>query len=115
MDPQDLLSFDDLRKVFRAWTVVACMDGGTADHAGHFFLSNVRRRAGSGVGPGQSLQRRGVVLVNSDQDVRLVVADSVRRVGSNTLTTATTENMLRNTEQLFANYRRWLLRDLEEL
>lgn len=117
VDPQDLSSFDDLRKVLRAWTVIACMDGGTADSAGHFFLGDVagRRRAGSGGGPGQSLLRRGVALVSSEQDVRLVVADSVRRVSSGTLTTVTMENMLRDTEQLLATYRRWLLRDLEDL
>jgi hypothetical protein len=117
VDPQDLPSFDDLRKLLRAWTVIACMDGGPADQAGHFFLGDVagRRRAGSGAGRGQSLQRRGVALVHKEQDVPLVVAGSVRRMATSTLTAVTVENMLRDTEPLLATYRRWRMRDVEDL
>lgn len=116
VDPHTLLSYDDLRQVLRAWMVISCMDGGPSDHAGHFFLGDIasRRRAGSGSGRGQSLQRRGMALVPTDQDLSLI-ADSVRRVSRNVLTPLTIENILEEAEPMFATYRRWLLNDPEEL
>jgi hypothetical protein len=36
-------------------------------------------------------------------------------VARNTLTTVTVEKMLKETEPLLANYRRWIMRELEEL
>jgi hypothetical protein len=116
VDPHDLPSFDDLRAILRAWMVIACMDGRSSDHAGHFFLGDVvgRRRAGSGAGRGQWLPRRGIALVPTDRDRTLVVADSVRRVSQSILTSVTIENILEVVEPTFAAYRRWLLSDLEE-
>lgn len=116
VDPHDLPSFDDLRGMLRAWMVIACMDGRSSDHAGHFFLGDVvgRRRAGSGAGRGQWLQRRGIALVLTERDRTLLVADSARRVSRGILTPVTAENILEVTEPAFATYRRWLLSDSED-
>jgi hypothetical protein len=117
VDPRDLLSYDDLRQFLRAWTVFSCMDGGPSDHAGHFFLGDIagRRLAGSGAGPGQSLQRRGVALVPKDQDVSLFIADSVRRVSRSILTLVAAEDVLVAAQPIFAHHRKWLSQDQEEL
>ncbi len=116
VDPKDVPSFDDLRQLLRAWMVIACMDGGPSDHASHFFLGDVagRRRAGSGNGRGQFLERRGIALIPADQDLSLVVADSVRRVRREILTPVSVDNILRAVEPVFATYRRWLLSDAED-
>jgi hypothetical protein len=117
VDPKDLPSFDDLRQLLRAWMVIACIDGGPSDHASHFFLGDIagRRRAGSGTGAGQSLKRRGVALIPEEQDLSLLVADSVLRVSRDVLTPVAVENILRAVEPMFATYRRWLLSDAEDL
>ena len=117
VNPRDLPSFDDLRQLLRAWMVIACMDGGSSDHAGHFFLGDIagRRLAGAGSGRGQSLQRRGVALVPGEQDLSLLIADSVRRVSRSILTPVTAENILMEAEPMFSAYRRWLENDLEDL
>jgi hypothetical protein len=117
VDSHALLSYDDLRQLLRSWMVISCMDGRPSDHAGHFFLGDIagRRRAGSGSGRGQSLQRRGVALVPTARDLSLLVADSVRRVSRSVLMPLTTEDALEEIEPIFASYRKWLLSDLEEL
>jgi hypothetical protein len=117
VDPRDLLSYDDLRQFLRAWMVISCMDGSPSDHAGHFFLGDIagRRRAGSGAGHGQSLHRRGIALIPTEEDLPLLVADSVRRMGRNVLTLLTLDNIIREAEPIFSTYRRWLLSDEEEL
>jgi hypothetical protein len=116
VDPGDLPSYDDLRRYLRAWIVVSCLDGGPADHAGHFFLGDVvgRQHAGTGRGQGQWLQRHGVALVPDSRDIPLLIADSVRRVSGRILTPLTTENILRESGPLFVTYRRWLRRDEED-
>jgi hypothetical protein len=117
IDPLELPSFDDLRKVLRAWMVIACLDGGSADYAGHFFLGDIagRGRAGAGGGKGQSVIRRGLVLLPTEADPSLIVADSVRRVSRSILTVVTSRDMLKEARPLFTAYRRWLLSDVGEL
>ncbi len=76
----DIESLEELRSCLRAWLVVTCLDGLSADYLGHFLLGDIigRPKAGVGSGKGESVLRLGIALTESD-DTSGKVADSVLR------------------------------------
>jgi hypothetical protein len=112
--PEDLYSFDDLRRHLNVWLFIGCIDGSDQDYAIHFFAGDiaVRRSAGSGARRGESIARCAVVFPKDPTVEEICVADSVRRVSRDIVKIVRTEaELLDAVTTLFRRHESWLMED----
>lgn len=109
INADDVTSPEDLRDILSGWLVFVLLDGGPQDYLAHYLLGDVvaRRRAGSGNGKGEYIDRSAVILTRTHDDYDLYAADSVQRVSKNTIASGVCESANSIAMARLANFRAW--------
>lgn len=104
---EDLQSPEDLRSALRASIVVGVIDGQRQDYAVHYLLGDVvgRSPAGAGSKKGESLKRMGIALLKERASEEFL-ADSLRRISTSQVVSATAEEMVAPLKTALDRYRR---------
>jgi hypothetical protein len=110
VNASDIETLDDLKRGLNGWLLVVPIDGQDHDYLGHFAIGDVAARlaAGAGHGAGESMQRLAVILVRDTAATDTWVADSVRRVPSQTVSVVHAGRLCESIAHRVKSYQRWL-------